>query len=353
MKLNPDQIPGRTIKSAEKELLYFSGTSYLGIGRNSHFNSRLNHHLSNFGSIFSSSRNNTVQLDIYENFEKEISIINESEAALSVSSGLLAGQLVVRYLEQYTFINAPNCHPAIWKNKNFKSDFDSYIDLIYGIGDKIQSCSGECVVCCNGIDPLTCEPFGFDWIKDLTSEFPVWLVIDDSHAIGLVEKHTLESHYKSIRKNCPKNVKLIIVASLAKALGLPTGIILSDADVINEIRNLPFFIGASPSVPAYLLTFLDLQEEYASLKTKINQNIQLFNSLMSEKLSHFRYLADYPVYYFPEEWLFHSLINEGIYISCFSYPNPEDKPVCRIVLNALHEEKDIILLVEKLRQLLK
>lgn len=352
MTLFPDQIPGRIIKSVEREFLYFSGTSYLGIGRNPYFSSRLNHHLATYGSIFSSSRNNTVQLDIYDKFENAISILNGSDAAISVSSGLLAGQLVIRYLEELPFIYAPNCHPAIWKNKTFKPDFDSFDHFTGAIGDKIQTYTKECVVCCNGIDPLTCEPYGFDWIKDLKSDYPVWMIIDDSHAIGLIEKSTLESHYKKIRRNCPANVKLIIVASLAKALGLPAGIILADADICNEIRKLPFFVGASPAVPAYLLTFLDLQEEYASLKLKLYNNIHLFNSLLPEKLSQFRYLPDYPVYYFPEEWLFRALENEGIYISCFPYPHPEDKPVCRIVLNALHEKEDIILLAEKLRYLL-
>ena len=74
-------------------------------------------------SVFSASRNNNLQLKIYEETEAFLANWTSAEAALTVTSGLLAGQLAVNFLKNTqnlkglnpVFIYAPSAHPAVWE----------------------------------------------------------------------------------------------------------------------------------------------------------------------------------------------------------------------------------------------
>jgi 8-amino-7-oxononanoate synthase len=347
-----NHLPGRTLFIENKEFLFFSGTSYLGIGHNAVFQQRLVENTQELGSIYSASRNNMVRLEVYEQLESFMAVENGSEAALSVSSGMLAGQLVTRYLEHLTFYYEPSCHPALWKAASIQSMFSNYDDFCHRIGDVVKKNAKPCVVCCNGIDTLTCDKYQFSWIKDLEGDFPVYLIVDDSHVLGMLNKDSLEGNFNTIKYLCPSNVELIVTASMAKALGLPAGVILGNNKTIKAISELPHFIGASPTAPAYFKTFLDTQQEYLNLKAKLGNNIETFKILTTPVLPFFKFLEYYPVFYFSSDWLFHKLKESGIFISCFSYPKLGDPPICRVVMSALHTKEDIKSLSQNLTHLL-
>jgi len=347
-----DHVPGRFVLIEGKKHLFFSGTSYLGIGHNEVFQHRLIENMKQYGTIFSASRNNNIRIDVYEAMESWMALQNKAERSVTVSSGMMAGQLVTKLLEDLPFIYAPAVHPALWKSSTIPSDFSDIADFTTKIGDLIKKVGQPCVVCCNGIDPLTCMPIRFEWVKDLEANHKVFLIIDDSHAIGLVNPNTLESNFSTIQSFCPPNVNLIVTASLAKALGLPAGIIIGDIECIQKVTELPQFVGASPAVPAYFKTFLQSESEYLQLKKKLTNNIDAFVTKNSSILHHFNYLANYPVFYFPHECLYHELETKGHIISCFPYPNPSDQPISRIVLSALHEGEDIEVLSGAMKEVL-
>lgn len=347
-----NHIPGRTLFIDNKEFLFFSGTSYFGIGYNDVFQQKLVENSREVGSIYSASRNNIVRLEIYEQLESSMAAENGAEAALTVSSGMLAGQLVTRFLEDLTFYYEPSCHPALWKSTFIQNIFNNYNDFCERIGDVVKNNGQPCVVCCNGIDPLTCEEYHFNWVKDLEANFPIYLLVDDSHALGLLSKDSLDGNFKQIKELCPPNVELIITASMAKALALPAGIILGKKNTIKAISQLPHFIGASPTVPAYFKTFLDTRQEYLNLKNQLNKNIEYFKEISDQALPFLKFLEFYPVFYYPTDWLYHSLKENGIFISCFSYPKLSDPPICRVVLSALHTREDIKSLSNNLIHLL-
>ena len=64
-----DHLPSRTIKFQEEEYLFFSGTSYLGMGHQAGFQEALKEGIARYGTIFSASRNNNLKLAIYEEAE--------------------------------------------------------------------------------------------------------------------------------------------------------------------------------------------------------------------------------------------------------------------------------------------
>ncbi len=344
-----DHLPGRTLRIDDEEHLFFSGTSYLGMGHQPDFRAALTEGMARYGTIFSASRNNNLQLDIYGKAENFIAEWTGAEAALTVTSGLLAGQLAVQSLDQshQRFIYAPSVHPAIWREKpTFR--FENYGQFANEIAQFIAQDKTPVIICCNSIDPLKCTPYDFSWISQLPDNQDITLIFDDSHAIGIQNTFTANGvwqegvgNYNKLRKLTPPNVKLVVIASLAKAVGIPGGVILGDLEMIKTIRQNPLFVGASPIVPAYLHAFLAAQNVYVDARIALKKNIDLFKKLNASLLSDFKFYDDYPVFYTPQNDLYPFLLKHKTMISSFSYPNPSDTPITRIILSALHTEGDI------------
>ncbi|MBL0025360.1 MAG: pyridoxal phosphate-dependent aminotransferase family protein [Saprospiraceae bacterium] len=354
-----NNLPGRTLSIDNIDLLFFSGTSYLGIGHQETFRKALYDGFERYGSIYSASRNNNIQLGIYQETEKYLAEINDAEASITTSSGLLAGQLVVRSFEDHLFIYAPDVHPALWFGQNISSQFKDYDDFYSRINDIISKVNIPIVICCNSIDPLRCEKYNFNWVSSLPQDKDITLIFDDSHALGLVNLDFEDSkdfkhgfgNYSFFSALAPDNVRVIVISSLAKALGIPGGIIFGDLDVINKIKNSPYFIGASPIIPAYLDAFMKSQKHYYSFNYRLKENIDLFLSLNNHLLYHFRYLENYPVFFSPNNDLYQDLMRKNIFISSFAYPTAESTPITRIVLSSLHTDSDIRILSDALNEI--
>ena len=124
-------------------------------------------------------------------------------------------------------------------------------------------------------------------------------------------------------------------------MGIPGGVILGDLETIKTIRQNPLFVGASPIVPAYLYAFLNTQNVYTEARAALKKNIDLFKKLNASLLSDFKFYDNYPVFYTPQNDLYPFLLKHKTMISSFSYPNPSDTPITRIILSALHTEGDI------------
>ena len=90
-KIILDHLPSRTLQYQGEDYLFFSGTSYLGMGHQAAFREALFEGIARYGTIFSASRNNNLQLAIYEQAENFLAEWTGTEAALTVTSGLLAG----------------------------------------------------------------------------------------------------------------------------------------------------------------------------------------------------------------------------------------------------------------------
>ncbi len=110
-----DHLPGRLLHHQGLEYLYCSGTGYLGMARNLAFASLLAGGLARYGTNYGSSRSSNLCLRIYEEAESYLARQAGAAAALTVSSGYLAGQMAVRALAGAgRFEYAPGTHPAAW-----------------------------------------------------------------------------------------------------------------------------------------------------------------------------------------------------------------------------------------------
>ena len=347
--LSIDTIPGRTVNIDGIEHLYFSGTSYLGMGQNREFTDLLIQGLRQYGNNYSSSRISNLQIKVFEEAETFLSKTFGSEAALTMSSGYMAAQVVVQMLltqPHTTFIYAPKTHPALWRSPAdfFMEDFQVWTDRLLN-NIKINS-PGKIAILCNSIDPLLAEKYSFEWIQHLPSEKEFIVVIDDSHGFGV-----MGTNGKGIisQLEVPDHVTLIITGSLGKALGVPGGVIFSTNEIIEQLKSCAFFGGSSPALPAYLFAFMEAEDIYKKARQRLSDNIEFFlqNSPDKEGVTFF---SNYPVFYIEDNNLATELLKKNIMISSFPYPTSNDALVSRIILNSLHTRADIEVLISTMKK---
>lgn len=340
------QLPGRTVTIEGKERLYFSGTSYLGIGKNTAFQQILLEGMKYYGSNYSSSRSSNLQLAIYEEAEELLASLTGAEAALTFSSGYLAGQAVINILNQgQDFIYAPETHPAVWRHKQ-DSWHGNYHTWAVNLPTQVAGVERDVVIVSNSLDPLLAEKYSFDWVNNLLNDQQITLLIDDSHGFGLAGKNGA-GIYPELKAQLKPNVDLIVVSSFGKAYGIPGGVVLGKAKLIRQFKRNPFFTAGSPIPPAYLYAFMHAQDVYQQARKQLQKNVEIFKQLI-KATNIFHYMDHYPVFYTSENELY-EVLKEDCLLSSFPYPDPESRPITRVVLSSLHLSEDLEYLSQRIR----
>jgi 8-amino-7-oxononanoate synthase len=362
MKIYPaSHLPGRKVLlNSGKEYLYFSGTDYLGMGHHEGFLAFLKEGDSMYGTHFGSSRNNSLRLEIYEKAETALANFSGAPAALTTSSGMWAGQLLMKELPQIIssdlqsknsyFPNvcyhyAPRIHPALW-GTDYTSTSLSWEDWAKDTVVNILESNPTIVhvICSDSVGSPFVESFDFSIFKSLPFYREIYLVVDDSHGFGVLGTNGT-GIFREL--SAIQQVKLLVSSSLNKALGIPGGAILGDHPIIEKIRKSPFFAGASPIAPSYIYAFKRLLETdaYVVAYHKLMENVEYF-TLQLNKTNRFVSVQGYPVFCSMDSKLFDFLEEKGIFASCFSYPQPTDPPVTRLVISAAHQKEDLDRLAE-------
>lgn len=344
------QLPSNKILLEGKEYDFYSGTSYLGMNQDEDFKSLLIEGMNRYGMSFGSSRNGNLQLDIYDQAEEKMARWVGAEKALTVSSGMLAGQVVAQYLktQNTTFFYAPSSHSANFHEPNISLPNMSFEVWASNICQEIaEKNATHSVVVCNSCDALKLSLYHFVWTSQLPQNQTITLVIDDSHGLGIMGENG-SGIFKQITVN--ENVKLVVVSSLHKAMGIAGGVVFADKDFIHTLRNTAFFASCSPIAPAYLYAYMYADEIYERNQQKLRANIQRFSSQLSDSQSLFNFIENYPVYYSLQDELYDFLFQKGIFIYSFAYPIKTGKPNTRIVLSSWHTSFQIDYLIAKVKE---
>ncbi|RZM21936.1 MAG: aminotransferase class I/II, partial [Pedobacter sp.] len=173
------------IHAGETDYLYFGGTAYLGIPQNQAFLNYYIEGLSKFGVNNGTSRNNNVQLGIYDDAEAYAADYFGSEAALITSSGYLAAQLVVQYVSKLgQVVYAPGTHPALWLAGDPGVE-GTFSDWAKSVVTKINNSEERrWVLISNAMNNLFPEVYDLGFLAGISHEKEILMVIDDSHGIG-------------------------------------------------------------------------------------------------------------------------------------------------------------------------
>lgn len=331
-----NEFPDRKITVDGVEYLYFGGTNYLGITTYPEFQNILFESIKKWGTGYGSSRNSNVKLSIYETAEKLLAKNINSEAALTVSSGMLAGKLVIEHLSKTTdaIFHFPDAHPTLMcssslpimeKGKLNPRIFDINISKITIVTDAIPS--------------LYVEPIDLSILLEIPKEKKVTLVIDESHSFGICGN----DWQKTLKK---ENINIIRIASLGKALGLSGGLIAGDFNFIESIKKEDTYIGAAGMNPAFLETYCNAQEIYCSQKQKLEQNLDYIDAHFTNR-EKFIFNSSYPAIYFEDNLIYKQLLEIKIITTSFEYTNVSGK-LNRIIVTANHNTSDLIQLLAQL-----
>jgi 8-amino-7-oxononanoate synthase len=93
--MNVNQSPDRIIKIDQEQYLYFGGTAYLGLPTNKAFQELVVKNILKWGTTYGSSRSANIKLTAFENGEHFLAKFIKAEAAVTVSSGMLAYQISI------------------------------------------------------------------------------------------------------------------------------------------------------------------------------------------------------------------------------------------------------------------
>ena len=328
---------------------YFSGTSYLGIGLQEQFKHNVILGIEKYGINHGQSRINNVRLDIFEQFEEFFANAAEAEKAIVFSSGYLAGVAALQFLGSTAdqIWVAPDTHPAILPTHLKPDPEQDFAEWRKECLAKAEHLSPQRILILgNAIDPLTPEIHDYSWLVQVAQKHEVSLLIDDSHAFGVIGKGIFGT-YASL-KSLP--LRLLVSGSLGKGIGISGGILLTDAQTHMEIKKLPIYGGASPCSPAFLYAFLETQDIYAAQLKRLKQLTKYFASknLIPE---HIIGNENYPVFRYSDTSWVDELESNNIITSSFPYPTANDERVNRIIISAFHRAEDIDMLSDTIIQI--
>ncbi|WP_158856242.1 aminotransferase class I/II-fold pyridoxal phosphate-dependent enzyme [Lunatibacter salilacus] len=343
-----DRANSRLVAEGE-EYLQFAGTAYLGMSQVPAFEKLLIEGIKKYGANHGSSRHSNVQLAIYDTFELYFAAQTGAEKVRLLSSGFLAGHLAVEFLRKEVDLIwvAPDAHPAILpqgQSGNPHQSFDSWSQQCL---EKSKNLMGQRIgILSNAVNPLKPQIHDFGWITELAPVNEYFVLIDDSHAFGVVGDSIFGtySQWKHVTPN------LLVCGSLGKALSLPAGVILGSKNLLDKVDGLPIFRSSSPPAPAFLHAFLNGQDLYKAQHKKLRENTAaVFQSIQS--MLDFTMLDGFPVVTFQERGWVEKLLEEKIIASSFPYPGPLDSSLNRLVLTATHSREDLSHLITVLKSL--
>lgn len=341
-----DQPLSSSLQLNGQKYLYFGGTAYLGISQNPAFIDLYLKGITKYGLNNGTSRGNNVQLGIYNEAEAFIADRYGAEAALITSSGYLAAQLTVAAQVKNRWVRyAPDTHPALWHHEKplQHQTFTAWSASI--VAEINESRHEHWLLLSNSVNNLFPEAYDFSFINGIHPGKNVVLIIDDSHGMGLLNGGN------SVLQTLPKNsaITVIVVASMAKALGVDAGVVLGSNSVISALKSGNEFYGASPPAAAGLYAFMQAQNIYSQAYVKLQENVATFLTHLPDK-QQFTYAQKFPVFLGKELEMEKRLMREKILISSFPYPDKHGKPLNRIVLSSWHSKSDILQLTAVLRK---
>jgi 7-keto-8-aminopelargonate synthetase-like enzyme len=340
MKVN--QFPDRTIEIENEEYHYFGGTAYLGLPTHPEFQKLLIKNILRWGTAYGSSRSANIQLNAYEDGERFLADFIKADAALTVSSGMLAGKLVVEILipETDCFFHFPNTHAAIKVPNSLPVFIGNKLNprLLDNVAEKIT-------ILTDSVPSFHVQPIDLRILNSIPSNKEITLVIDESHSLGILGTNGC-GIFSTI--NLPKIKRKIMMSSLGKAFGLTGGVIVSDSEFINNMSTHDTFVSSAGMNAAFVQTMADAAAIFLQQHQKLKDNLNYINThLIKNRAIHFD--PEYPLIYPEIEGINEIFTANKIIVTNFKYPT-DTKDLNRIVITANHKKEDLDIIIHLLNQ---
>lgn len=316
----------------------FATTDYLGIRHDPAFHRMIVEGLERHGVHYGGSRRSNACPGVFDEAERMLEDLTGAEAALIVSSGTVAAAVTIDHLvdQGYRPFASASAHPSLTDGHHGVDDLDGAGGVV-AVAAKVD----RPAFLFDTVDPVRVRELDLGRLASLGPDAAV--VLDDSHGLGL--RGEGGGAYR--QANAEVAGRLIVVASLGKALCLPAGVILSDRATIDAIAGSRRFGGSSPPSLPHVDALVGAGPLYAERRGRLEDRIAAFTAGVPDerRASLFSWLPDYPVFRIDDEDLATHLADRGFCFSRFRYPSPSDPVVSRLVLSAGHSPDEIDRLV--------
>lgn len=345
-----------TVTIGGKELLAFQGCDYLGLSHHPDVIEAAQRAAAD-GLSCGASRETTGNRQVYERLEESLAELLGSEAALVTSSGYLADLALLQGLREegrVALVDA-DAHPALLDavratglemHDYGPGDLNRAHALLDRFGD-----SGP-ILLTDGVYPIgrRLAP-----LQELLRVLPSrgHLVVDDSHGLGVLgPAHAGVASYWGVQ-----DARLVITASLAKALGAAGGVIAGSASVIARVRHrAESHHGSTPPPPpmaAAAVAAIDVLSNDPRRRERLRANATALQRI-GMRLGVLGVDPALPVLALPVQdeadgvSLQAGLRAQGIFAAHVHYPGAPSAGVLRLSVNAEHGAADLRRLEEAL-----
>jgi len=193
-----------------------------------------------------------------------------------------------------------------------------------------------------------------DKICDLADKYDALVMVDDSHAVGVLGRHGKGTH-----EHCGTMGRMdIITGTLGKALGGASGGYTSGRKEIIDMlrqRSRPYLFSntLAPSIVSASLKVLELLSSSTRLRDRLHENTAYFREQIN-KIGLDIVPGEHPIVPVMlgdatlAQKMADLLLQKGIYVIGFSYPVvPKGMARIRVQISAAHSREDLDLAVEK------
>jgi len=358
---------GVQIETNGKKVLNFCANNYLGLSSDPRVMAAANYTFFRYGYGLASVRFICGTQQVHKDLEAAVSRFLGTEDTILYSSAFDANGGVFEPLlgEQDAIISDELNHASIidgvrlCKAQRFRYKNNDMEDL-----EEVLQDAGEArfkLIVTDGVFSMDGIIAQVDKICDLSEKYNAMVMVDDSHATGLVGKTG-----RGTIEYCGAQGRVdIISTTFGKALGGASGGCISGRKEIIELlrqRSRPYLFSntVAPAIAGATMEVLRLLTETTELRDKLYENTQLFRKGMTE--AGFRIVPGVhpitPVLFghLPNDAKLsqdfaNALLEEGIYVIGFYYPIvPKGKSRIRVQLSAAHSNEQIEFALEKFRK---
>ena len=355
---------GVEIMTNGQRVLNFCANNYLGLSSEPRVMAACNYTFFKYGYGMASVRFICGTQQVHKDLEMKVSEFLGTEDTILFSSAFDANGGVFEPLlgEQDAIISDELNHASIidgvrlCKAQRFKYKNNDMEDLEEVLQDASEA--RYKLIVTDGVFSMDGIIAQVDKICDLAEKYDALVMVDDSHATGVIGKTGRGSI-----EHCNAQGRVdIISTTFGKALGGASGGCISGRKEIIEIlrqRSRPYLFSntLAPAIAGGTLEVLHLLSETNELHDKLYNNTQLFRKGMKD--AGFRIVDSthpiVPVLFghlandakLSQDFA-NELLKEGIYVIGFYYPVvPKGKSRIRVQISAAHSEEQIRFAIEK------
>jgi len=327
-RLALERLDATTVRLAGRELTAFAGCDYLGLAHDPEVVAALRDAAARCGISAGASPSTSGTHPLHLELERAVARVVGTESALLVADGYLSNLVAAQSLR-------PEAEHALVDHQAHVSTRDALRATGFAIADyatpaaaraALRSAAGRSVLFTDGLFPSQGRAVELGALAELLDAGLVALVVDDSHALGVLGP----GGRGSLAASGAAHAGLVVTGTFSKALGCFGGFVAGSAQRIERARERAVaYAGATPIPPALAaaaLAALAVLEREPARVERLRANVERVATQLAPRFGPHR-PAHNPVFALPcadpaaGRALHERLRSAGLFVPRVDYPD--------------------------------